>query len=288
MKFHHITISSANGSPPEHDHPAALRAPAGGGCAGRRRGRAAGRLRRVDSTATSPETTNTPCSKPSADISPQSAPASSIRSAPTAASSDRRRPHAGDSPISTFPRTPGRIDDRAGRCSARTRGAMSRTASGSATHSCTPCSIGGLSGWEISLCTMPWPAVMMFSSPGRTIAWEPRLSRCSTSPSSSQLTVCRPVCGCAQTCMPAEPLDVLRSVMVKEAPGADHPDLPVRQGPCHLGRLAQIHPTGGQQQLLGPAVQPTRAQVFLWPQIKITHVRTSLRSSTTCQSLSRL
>ena len=89
----------------------------------------------------------------------------------------------------------------------------------------------------------------MFSSPGRTIAWLPRLSRCSTSPSSSQLTVCRPVCGWAQTCIPGDVADVLGAVVIEEAPGADHPDLPVRQRPGHLGGLAQRHPASGDQQL---------------------------------------
>ena len=36
---------------------------------------------------------------------------------------------------------------------------------------------------------MPSPAVIRFSSPGRTIACTPALSRCSTSPLNSQLTV---------------------------------------------------------------------------------------------------
>ena len=53
---------------------------------------------------------------------------------------------------------------------------------------------------------MPWPAVMMLRVPGVTIAWVPRLSRCSTSPSTSQLTVCKPVWGCAGTCMPGASL----------------------------------------------------------------------------------
>nr|WP_293770116.1 hypothetical protein [Sporichthya sp.] len=42
---------------------------------------------------------------------------------------------------------------------------------------------------------MPEPAIMMFSSPGRTKACAPVVSRCSTSPENNQLTVCRPVCG---------------------------------------------------------------------------------------------
>ena len=38
--------------------------------------------------------------------------------------------------------------------------------------------------------------------PGRTIAWWPALSRCSTSPVNSQLTVWSPVCGCGGTSIP--------------------------------------------------------------------------------------
>ena len=49
---------------------------------------------------------------------------------------------------------------------------------------------------------MPAPAVIRLSSPGRTMACTPALSRCSTSPLNSQLTVCRPVCGCGGTSMP--------------------------------------------------------------------------------------
>ena len=49
---------------------------------------------------------------------------------------------------------------------------------------------------------MPRPAVIRLTSPGRTIAWWPALSRCSTSPVNSQLTVCSPVCGCGATDMP--------------------------------------------------------------------------------------
>ena len=51
---------------------------------------------------------------------------------------------------------------------------------------------------------MPRPPVMRFISPGRTSAWLPPLSRCSTSPANSQLTVCRPVCGWGGTSMPPE------------------------------------------------------------------------------------
>jgi hypothetical protein len=59
--------------------------------------------------------------------------------------------------------------------------------------------------------------------------------------------------------------------MIKEAPGADHPNLLVRKGSRHLGRLAEVDPPGCQQQLLRSAVQPTGRHILLWPQIKITH-----------------
>ena len=55
---------------------------------------------------------------------------------------------------------------------------------------------------ETSECATPYPPVIRFSSPGRTIACTPLLSRCSISPANSQLTVCRPVCGCGGTSIP--------------------------------------------------------------------------------------
>ena len=57
-------------------------------------------------------------------------------------------------------------------------------------------------GVETSEWLMPWPAVIRLTSPGRTIAWWPALSRCSISPANSQLTVCSPVCGWGATLMP--------------------------------------------------------------------------------------
>ena len=59
-------------------------------------------------------------------------------------------------------------------------------------------------GVEYSLWLIPRPAVIRLSSPGRTIAWCPAESRCSISPVNSQLTVCRPVCGCGGTTIPPE------------------------------------------------------------------------------------
>ena len=83
---------------------------------------------------------------------------------------------------------------------AKSRG-VSRAWSGSATQSCTPWRTV-VAGVETSEWATPWPPVIRFSSPGRTMACVPRLSRCSTSPVNSQLTVCRPVCGCGATTMP--------------------------------------------------------------------------------------
>ena len=40
------------------------------------------------------------------------------------------------------------------------------------------------------------PGELNLMTAGRTIAWWPALSRCSTSPVKSQETVCSPVCGC--------------------------------------------------------------------------------------------
>jgi hypothetical protein len=73
--------------------------------------------------------------------------------------------------------------------------------------------------------------------------------------------------------------DVLRTVMIKEAPGADHADLPVWQGACHFGRLAQRDPASRKQQFLGSALTAPGTQILLWPRIKITHVPAGLRST---------
>ena len=43
---------------------------------------------------------------------------------------------------------------------------MCRSLSGSATHSCTPRSVGGGSAGEVSACAMPRPAVIRLSCPG--------------------------------------------------------------------------------------------------------------------------
>jgi len=62
--------------------------------------------------------------------------------------------------------------------------------------------VAGRSAGDSSEWAMPRPEVIRFSSPGRISCSVPRLSRCSTRPWNSQLTVCKPMCGCGGTCMP--------------------------------------------------------------------------------------
>ena len=80
---------------------------------------------------------------------------------------------------------------------------MSRTASGRTTQSWTPCSRAGWATGDCSEWAMPRPAVISGSSRGPKVTSLPRESRWCTSPSSSQDTVCSPVCGCGGTCIPA-------------------------------------------------------------------------------------
>src|SRR3954466_16096602 len=96
---------------------------------------------------------------------------------------------------------------------------------------------GGCSGGDISEWEIPCPELMRLSCPGR-IDWSlPRLSRCTISPSTSQVTVCRPGCGCGRDLHAGASADVLGAEVVDEAPGVDHPALSLRQQPAD-GRIA--------------------------------------------------
>ena len=116
-----------------------------------------------------------------------------------------------------------------------------RASSGSTIQSCTPCS-RVVSPIDTSECEMPRPAVIRLSSPGWMRPSVPTLSRCSISPSKSQLAVCSPVCGCGGTTMLS---DVAGSVVVGEAPGADGGAAALREGAVHLhgARPAERHLT---------------------------------------------
>jgi len=105
-------------------------------------------------------------------------------------------------PISTVARTPSTSKPgRTAWCSKA--GAVSREASGSATHSWAPCSSRGWGTGDCSEWLMPCPAVISASSPGPKETSLRRESLWCTRPSISQDTVCSPVCGCGMTCMPS-------------------------------------------------------------------------------------
>ena len=81
-------------------------------------------------------------------------------------------------------------------------GAISSCPSGRASQVCMPYSFGpparSATG-ERSEWTMPRPAVIRLTCPGRIVAKVPRLSRWSIAPSNSQVTVARLMCGCGRT-----------------------------------------------------------------------------------------
>jgi hypothetical protein len=78
---------------------------------------------------------------------------------------------------------------------------------------------------------MPAPAVIKFSSPGRIRAWTSAPSRCSASPLNNQLTVCSPVCGWGGGVHGGQAAQIVRAVVVGEAPRVD-------QRPVPLGKCA--------------------------------------------------
>ena len=99
------------------------------------------------------------------------------------------------------------------------------------------------------------PAVISPSSPGRIRTSLPRLSRWCTSPSSSQLTVCRPGVRVRRHLHAGLAGDVVRPVVVDEAPGADHPPAHRRQQAADHRALAQRHRPGRQQLADGPGLR---------------------------------
>ncbi|KVL79256.1 hypothetical protein WJ47_27430 [Burkholderia ubonensis] len=58
-----------------------------------------------------------------------------------------------------------------------------------------------------SLCTIPVPALIRCTSPGRMIDPLPMLSRCASAPSSTQVTISMSRCGC----MPKPRVGAIRS-----------------------------------------------------------------------------
>jgi hypothetical protein len=76
--------------------------------------------------------------------------------------------------------------------------------------------------------------------------------------------------------------DILGAVMIKKAPGADHPDLLVGQRARNFGRLSERDPASRQQQLFRPTGESTTAEILLRSGIKITQVP---RTFLICQDL---
>src|SRR4029453_16314698 len=70
--------------------------------------------------------------------------------------------------------------------------------------------------------------------------------------------------------------DILRAIMIKKTPGADHPDLLVRQRARHFGRLPERNPASRQQQLFRASVESTTAEILLRWGIKTTQGRRGL------------
>ena len=119
---------------------------------------------------------------------------------------------------------------------ARSSASISSSPAGSATQHCSPCSgspPARRSGAVRSECTMPRPAVIQLTSPGRIGTAVPRLSRCMISPSNRKVTVASPICGCGRTSMPWPLAELGRPEMVEEDERPDHAPLG-----CAAGRGA--------------------------------------------------
>ena len=146
------------------------------------------------------------CGRPPGDRAPANSPTSTVTSQSRRATAGRSR-------------------------GARSRPALAGRRRAAPPTAAAPCMHRRVHGGDCSEWAMPCPAVIRLSWPGRIRCTLPRLSRCRISPSTSQVTVCRPVCGCGGTCMPGRLRHVVRAEMVDETPRADHPPLPLRQQP---------------------------------------------------------
>ena len=97
---------------------------------------------------------------------------------------------------------------------------MWRARAGSAVHSWTPCRTV-VDGVETSECAMPRPAVMRLSSPGRTIAWVPEAVSVLDLTGEQPAHRLQPGVRVRRHVHPAGDGDVVRPVVVGEAPRAD-------------------------------------------------------------------
>ena len=134
-------------------------------------------------------------------------------------------------------------------------GSVSSPLAGSATQHCKPCSGSPpmrRSGAVRSECTMPRPAVIQLTSPGRIGTAVPRLSRCMISPSNRKVTVASPICGMRPHVDALAAAELGRPEVIEEDEGADHAALAVGQGAAHR-EAAEIDAARNDHQLDGVA-----------------------------------
>ena len=235
-KFHHITIDSPNGGPPSSStrtgsSPALEREPVGPG----------GHVDQVVGARPACPATSSVAGVDQHAVLEGRRRRRARREAPALEDAARRRAAAwrsgtGERRPSSVPRNtrasnPGRATG-SGAWWANAGRRRAARASGSATHSWAPCSTVVAAGRDLRVADPRARRVIRLSSPGRTTAWWPALSRCSISPVKSQLTVCSPVWGCGATAMPPVPraADRVGAVVVDEAPRPDQGALPRREG----------------------------------------------------------
>ena len=208
MKFHHMTTSSPNGSPPSTSTrapsaPAVTDTPPG--CRAAPTTPSSPRATARSPSVTDPASTSTDTSKPSGTGSTTDAPAGEHHLGPHQRRLDphrRRRPpqrpheHLRPNPV----RRPPPPRARGARSAARRRPPPT-----AAPPTAAPRAARWSPGVDTSECEMPRPAVIRFTSPGRTSATVPSESRCSTSPLNNHDTVASPQCGCGATSIPRWP-----------------------------------------------------------------------------------
>ena len=205
---------------------------------------------------TAPETTKTPCSKAGSRVSVTAPPASSWRSAPqigVCTSAGDRTPCS--SPSSTVPRTPS--------CGSREQIRQLGVRSEARRHVADPVGQGypQLHAVQPRRAVRPGDLAVHDAPPGGHQVELTRADQRLRSQAVAMLdrALQQPADGLqagvrvGPDLHPRPLSQLLRPVVVQEAPGPDHPHLAVGQGPHHLGGLAQRHPPGGDQQLLGTA-----------------------------------
>ena len=124
----------------------------------------------------------------------------------------------------------------AARRGARTRGRRDGSTRAGRPRTARRASGPGRSAGVCSAWAMPWPAVIRLSWPGRIGCSEPRLSVCTAMPSTSQVTVDSPQCGCGPTPSPSSAPGELGPKWSTKHQAPIGPSGALRQRPAHLRR----------------------------------------------------